>query len=135
MKSANWMEEIQDYLNAATQISYTSATDLFIGQIFSFDDILTAPSLTLYEEGSEITFGRINKQQRNLRFAFKDTSYETVMSNNHSVYEFMIKNRIISSTHYKSSVNIVFRTPSLVDVYRSNIYISDFVLGFIVTAN
>ena len=134
MKTSGWLEEIQDYIDSSTDIVYTTTTSLFISQTFIYDKILTAPSLTLYEESGDITFGRITKQGRNIRFVFRDSSTSVVLDRAHSFFEWILDNRVIETTNFKTQSYRVFRPPAFVDVV-SDIYIADCVIGFTVTAN
>ena len=135
MKSSEWLEEIQNYIDSSSEISYTTSTDLFIGRFFTFDDIVTVPSLTLYEESGEIIVGRLNKQNRNIRFVIRDKNVQDVLDRAHAVYEFLIENRVIEGTNYRTQLQTVFKSPSIMDVLQSSIFIADTVIGYLVTAN
>ena len=135
VSSGNPGDRKQNYIDSSTEISYTTGTDLFVGRIFTFEDILTAPSLALYEESGEVQFGRVTKQNRTLRFVIRDRTVQTILERAYAIYNFMCEHRVIEGTIFNTRLYYVFRTPAIIDLTNANIYMADFVLGYIVTAN
>ena len=132
LKLDDWPEEIQDYI--AANLSYTVGTDLFVGHVFEVDDITTSPSLVLYEEDSGVTFGRIDKQNRVVRFVFRDNTAQSSKERANSFLVWLRKNTFIKTDTYATRLNRFFQMPSAITPGESGIYPTEIIVSFIVTS-
>ena len=131
LKVQNFLEELQSYICAA--FGYTAGTDCLLGRIFELTDIVTTPSLTIYEEGGEWISGRQWKQRRNIRFVFRDKKQIDALNRALAFCEWLDKNRRITTDSFETRFALVFRVPGPVPSGRNGFFIADCVIQFLVT--
>jgi hypothetical protein len=133
LKLNDWQEELQAYIAADTE--YTVGTDFFAGQVFEVDDITTTPSMTMYEEDSEVLFGgRMDIQTRVVRFVFRDNTAHNALNRANDFLVWLRNKQVISTDTYTTRLHRFFQMPSALAPGDSGIYPSEIIVSFIVTS-
>ena len=135
LKLQAFAEELQDYIEANSNLGYAAGTNFLLGHIYEIEDVIQAPSLTMYEEaGGSIEFGRIPKTNRNIRFVFRDTYAQGALNRAFAFVEWAGKenNRRIQTSTFNVWLVRFFKMPTVVAAQRSNIYAADVVILYAV---
>lgn len=129
----NFIEQLQDYVAAESGLGYVVGTDCFVANELDIDGDAKLESLTLYEEGASFDpHARVPKQERSVRFLFRDGHEQAAMNRAWDFVEWIGDVVAFSTTSFSVRVLRVDKGPSVVEARRSGTFLADVVVTFLV---
>lgn len=126
-------EELQDYVAGESGLGYAVGADLFLANELDLDGDAKLASMTMYEEGADLSpRERIPKQERTFRFAFRDSHEQGALNRAWDFVAWIGGLVAFATTTFSVKVLRIDKGPSAIEARRSGTFLADAVVTFLV---